>query len=313
MTNERHILGLSCGKDSSALALFMNKEYPHLDIEYYFSDTGAELQETYEYLDRLEAILGKPISRITYQDKKFDDWLEVYNGFLPSFRARWCTKQLKIKAFEQWLQETSNEDVTEVYSYIGIRYDERERDGYKPGKNGMLVGDKSKKQKAQIIPVFPFIKHEIDRAKMFSILSDSGLDLPAYYEWRSRSGCYFCFYQRKIEWVGLKDRHPELFEKAKAYEEKFNYQWRSDSSLLEIEADAEGIKSRHEKRLRMIEHKKKVVTLFDIEAVLRGEEVLSRKEINSMSASERSEYRATIDQDDASEFDGETICRDCHS
>ena len=33
---------------------------------------------------------------------------------------------------------------------------------------------------------------------------------PAYYDWRTRSGCYFCFFQRRIEWVGLKERYPEL-------------------------------------------------------------------------------------------------------
>ncbi|GAA3181696.1 hypothetical protein GCM10010486_57420 [Nonomuraea roseoviolacea subsp. carminata] len=48
--------------------------------------------------------------------------------------------------------------------------------------------------------------------------------VPAYYEWRTRSGCYFCFFRRKHEWVGLKDRHPNLFDKAITYEEKLNYQ-----------------------------------------------------------------------------------------
>ena len=46
---------------------------------------------------------------------------------------------------------------------------------------------------------------------------ESGLGKPSYYEWRSRSGCYFCFYQRKKEWVGLLENHPDLFEKAIEY------------------------------------------------------------------------------------------------
>ena len=50
-------------------------------------------------------------------------------------------------------------------------------------------------------------------------LEDAGVGLPAYYEWRTRSGCYFCFFQRKAEWVGLAERHPALFEKAIGYEE----------------------------------------------------------------------------------------------
>ena len=58
----RHVLGLSGGKDSSALAVYMRDRVP--EMEYFFSDTGKELQETYDFLDRLEAFLGKPIVRL---------------------------------------------------------------------------------------------------------------------------------------------------------------------------------------------------------------------------------------------------------
>jgi hypothetical protein len=49
-------------------------------------------------------------------------------------------------------------------------------------------------------------------------LDASGVGLPKYYKWRSRSGCTFCFFQQKIEWVGLRENHPEAFEEAKEYE-----------------------------------------------------------------------------------------------
>ena len=58
----RHICGISGGKDSSALAVYLRNKVP--DLEYFFCDTGAELPETYEYLTRLEVILGKPIVRL---------------------------------------------------------------------------------------------------------------------------------------------------------------------------------------------------------------------------------------------------------
>ena len=58
----RHILGLSGGKDSAALAVLLHKEVPQM--EYFFCDTGEELQETYDYLDRLEARLGIQITRL---------------------------------------------------------------------------------------------------------------------------------------------------------------------------------------------------------------------------------------------------------
>ncbi|GEM_PF-3968619 len=48
MTHIRHVLGISGGKDSAALAIYLKNRAPSLEIEYYFSDTGKELDETYE-------------------------------------------------------------------------------------------------------------------------------------------------------------------------------------------------------------------------------------------------------------------------
>jgi 3'-phosphoadenosine 5'-phosphosulfate sulfotransferase (PAPS reductase)/FAD synthetase len=230
-SNPRHILGLSGGKDSAALALYMRDRVP--EMEYVFCDTQQELKETYEYLDRLEAILGKPITRLN-ADRGFDHWLEMYHDYLPSSRMRWCTKMLKIKPFEAFVGDDA------VFSYIGIRADE-DRDGYISSK-------------PNITPVYPFKTDGIREADVFRILEDAGIGLPSYYEWRTRSGCYFCFFQRKAEWVGLKERHPELFEKAMQYEKVdpvtgVRYTWNQSESLEELsrpERIAE-IKARHEK------------------------------------------------------------------
>lgn len=55
---DRHILGISGGKDSAALAVYMRDNYPELDIEYFFTDTGKELPEVYDFLGR-RATWGK--------------------------------------------------------------------------------------------------------------------------------------------------------------------------------------------------------------------------------------------------------------
>ena len=74
----RHILGLSGGKDSTALAIYMRDRVPEM---VFFCDTGAELPETYEYLAKLE-VPGKKIVRLS-SDRTFDHWLKVYRGTLP--------------------------------------------------------------------------------------------------------------------------------------------------------------------------------------------------------------------------------------
>jgi len=231
----RHVLGLSGGKDSSALAIFMRDKVP--DMEYFFTDTGAELPETYEFLDKLEAYLGKPIVRIN-ATRTFDHLLKTqYNDYLPSPNTRWCTRELKIRPFEEFVGDD------EVVSYVGIRADE-DRGGYVSTK-------------ANITAVFPFKEAGVVYADVKRILDDSGLGLPAYYEWRSRSGCFFCFFQRKSEWIGLHERHPQLFEEAKKYE-KFDpvtgakFTWSQGESLDELLGRADAIKYAANKKLKSI-------------------------------------------------------------
>jgi len=214
----RHILSLSGGKDSAALAVYLRDRIP--DMEYIFHDTDKELPETMEYLARLEAVLGKPIIRSSSTDT-FDHWLKVYGDMLPSNARRWCTRQLKLKPFEDYIGEDP------VINYIGLRADEK-RTGYISTK-------------PNITPVYPFQEDGLVRADIIQILEESGLGLPPYMEWgRSHSGCFFCFYQQRIEWVRLKQHHPELFDEAKRYEaislQKTNgFTWSERETLEQLE------------------------------------------------------------------------------
>lgn len=196
----RHIVLVSGGKDSTALALWLRDHRPELEVEYVFCDTHKELPETYEYLTRIEAYLGQPVTRLSsgLGERGFDHWLKVYGDYLPAPNMRWCTKKLKIEPFEEYVGDDP------VYLYIGIRADEH-REGYISTK-------------PNVIPLYPFREEGITKEGVLRILEDSGVGLPEYYSWRTRSGCYFCFFQRKSEWVGLTETHPELFARAKDYE-----------------------------------------------------------------------------------------------
>ena len=239
----RHICGISGGKDSSALAIYLRDKVS--EMEYFFCDTGAELPETYEYLTRLEVILGKPIIRLNAQ-RGFDHWFEVFRGALPSPQMRWCTKNMKIRPIEDWIGEVP------AISYVAIRADESNRKGHISKKTNIQTR-------------FPFIEDGIERDGVMQILTDVGIGLPTYYEWRTRSGCYFCFYQRKAEWIGLADRHPDLFERAVAIERKVlcdagingnadfsnqamrsrQYTWSRGETLLELLSRRNEILERH--------------------------------------------------------------------
>ena len=262
----RHIVAFSGGKDSSALAIYLHDperwrralgkrglppRAPLEAAEYVFCDTGTELEETYDYLDELEAYLGRPIERLKASappgETPFDHYLKLYRGFLPSPQMRWCTRKLKLEPYEAYVGDDP------VVSYVGIRADE-DREGYLSTKPNIRT-------------VFPFQEDGIVKDDVYRILEDSGVGRPDYYRWRSRSGCYFCFFQRKSEWVGLKENHPGLFEKAKTYEKtegEERFTWGDTESLDELvrpERVAE-IKTRTAERTERLQAKRQGRTLM---------------------------------------------------
>lgn len=254
----KHVLGLSGGKDSSALALYVKETRPELDIEYFFTDTGYELPETNQFIDQLEERLGY-IHRLNYRalnnidgrgENNFENLLKENGNYLPSQRDRWCTIHMKLRPFERWVDEFISQGY-EIKNYVGIRADE-------PDRRGFMTIEKP------IESVFPFREDGIVKSDIENILQRNGLELPKYYNWRSRSGCTFCFYQKKIEWLKLMEKHPDLFEEAKQFEkgdeenttvgEKFY--WMGQGQPLETLEDPKVQK-------RIIENHEKAVERFN--------------------------------------------------
>ncbi len=249
-SSAKHVLGLSGGRDSAALAVYMRQHRPELEIEYFFTDTGKELPEVYEYLGKLEGFLGQSIRRLN-PDRDFDFWLRQYNNFLPSPQSRWCTRQLKLRPFELWLEPMLAAGTT-VYSYVAIRGDEEYREGYSSKHDRLIVK-------------LPFRQHGIDKTDVLEILESAGLGLPGYYAWRTRSGCTFCFFQQKIEWVRLREQHPEAFEEAKTYEKDAvargsPFTWSRGESLAELERPERMAQIRRDHEKRLARRRRKVQT-----------------------------------------------------
>ncbi len=334
MTKPKHVLGISGGKDSAALAIYLRNTYPQLDINYYFCDTGKELDETYQLIERLEGYLGKNIEKLEPKEVKalgenpFDYYYQSYRGYLPSNVARWCTKKMKLEPFEAYVGESP------TISYVGIRGDE-DREGYISKKGniqsifpfrrniwseeiikrvlstkesehimdfyrGVLSGNsfdkvarlineplileernpeqnkrvtqeklnllfdqglpefnqvvfkylKDKNYPISLEEDYPLLYNEdvLVRDDIFKLLRESEVGVPGYYEKmdyevdgqtgqyaRSRSGCYFCFFQQKIEWVWLHEQHPDLYLQAMEYEnEKEGFTWNQNESLQDL-------------------------------------------------------------------------------
>jgi len=350
----RHVLGISGGKDSAALAIYMKKKYPDLDIDYYTCDTGKELDETYKLIENLEIYLGKSITKLQVgknsPNNPFDYLLKIKGGYLPSHFARWCTKELKLEPFEKYVGNDP------VISYVGIRGDE-DREGYISNKSNIqsifpfrqniwsedvvqkALANKNISQLARYyqnaatsdklsrtleiideplsmtfdlnhkrdmlldldvkafnqaifsflqttnyplasLPNYPVVDNDdiLIRDDIFDLLRESGVGVPAYYEKityevngekgeyaRSRSGCYFCFFQQKIEWVWLYEQHPRLFHQALEYE-KEGYTWVQDERLTDLikPSRIHSIKEEHLNRMKKQQANKKSPYLVDI-------------------------------------------------
>jgi hypothetical protein len=127
---------------------------------------------------------------------------------------------------------------------------------------------------------FPLINNEDNLGKedIFDLLKKSGVGIPQYYTevpyevngeigfyHRSRSGCFFCFFQQKIEWVWLFEQHPDKFWEAAAYE-KDGYTWIENERLENLikPERMQQIKAEHLKRTALKAKKHKSALLLDV-------------------------------------------------
>ncbi len=127
----RQILGISGGKDSAALAIYLKNKYPQMKLEYYNTDTGCELAETELLINRLDTYLGG-ITMLraaagSPEATPFEHFLKASGNYLPSPQARWCTQKMKLAEMEKFVGDTP------TISYVGIRGDE-DREGYVSNK-----------------------------------------------------------------------------------------------------------------------------------------------------------------------------------
>jgi len=188
----RHILALSGGKDSTALALALAEREP-CAYEYVITPTGNELPEMVEHWRSLAALLGTPLTVVSC-GKSLSSLIQIQRA-LPNNRQRWCTRILKIEPYEQFLFTASP-----CVSYVGLRADEEEREG---GIYGHIEG---------VTQRFPFREWGWGLKDVLTFLDERGVRVP------ERTDCALCYDQQIGEWWNLWKDHPARFQQGEELE-----------------------------------------------------------------------------------------------
>jgi len=195
-----HVVAISGGKDSCAMGLWLAKNEPR---EYAFvcTPTGDELPAMHDHWKRMEDLLGAPIHhlpRLTLKE------LIKKKRMLPNWRARFCTHQLKIVPFENWILEH-----LPATAYVGLRADEDARSGADYGID-LLVKTR-----------WPLREIGWGINEVWAFLRSLGVTIPR------RTDCARCPLQSLWEWYELWVYHPDIYEDACCDEDDLGHTYRS--------------------------------------------------------------------------------------
>lgn len=236
-----HVVGLSGGHDSTLLAFLLKEREPR-PYNYVCTPTGNELPDMYEHWLWLGSSNGLGKRLIPLMAGVLKSVVREQN-MIPNYRARFCTRILKIEPYEKILREQAR--LGPVISYVGLRADEPMREGgiYSHIDN--------------VIMRFPLREWGYDDPQVLHELGERGIAVPL------RTDCAWCYHQRIGEWYLLWLNHIDLFMEAEQLEIEIGATFRTPgrdswpSSLAEMRkrfeaGDVPTISLRRMERERMI-------------------------------------------------------------
>jgi hypothetical protein len=197
----KHVLALSGGKDSTAMALRLQEVEPK-EMLYVCTPTGDEGAETFEHWRMLSKLLVSPLIPVSKQT--LGGLIKKQNA-LPNWRQRWCTRILKIEPFAEFILNLNDE----VTTYVGIRADEPERES---GDYSDIPG---------VIMRFPLREWGWGLSDVVSYNESKGIKIP------KRTDCEKCFFQRLIEWYDLWLNNPISWKEGEEWEAMTGHTFRS--------------------------------------------------------------------------------------
>lgn len=160
--------------------------------EVVFADTGAELPETYQYIAQVSEILTAGGWEIT----------TIHPLWVPELYA----KHAAGKELYDLLWEMRAVPFIK-YRFCTSRYKTRPLRRYAHGRKAMLgiCADELKRMRDDPKAIYPL--RDYTRDDCINLIGDAGLPKA------HKTGCYFCPFQPKLQWLSLFDNHPDLWRK----------------------------------------------------------------------------------------------------
>lgn len=191
-------VAFSGGKDSTAMALLMAERGEEFVL--LFTPAGDEPQALFDHVDAIGVLIGKAF--VYPPNRPLDFWIDHHQA-LPSWRMRWCTRQIKIEPCIAWLSQHPGSTLC-----VGLRADEP------PEERAGLYGDHCTYR-------YPLREEGWNEADVYAYLARRGVTVP------TRTNCELCYGQRLSEWWALWKERPAKFAKGEAYEARMGHTFRS--------------------------------------------------------------------------------------
>ena len=214
----KHVVLLSGGKDSTAMAIRLQEVEPR-EYTYLITPTGNELPEMEDHWKKLETILDSPLVRVGNRTLM---GIIIEQNMIPNWRARFCTRMLKIEPYKAWLL-----DNMPVTGYVGLRADEGEREGIEWKEDEINDG---------LTTRYPLTEWGWGIKDVLTYLSEVGVAVP------KRTDCSLCFFQRLGELWRLWRDYPEEWAKGELIEEKMGHTFRAESKDVNWPGSMQGLR-----------------------------------------------------------------------